>query len=98
MKRHAPPGLPWGCPYPAVGIQRALESAIGLPSRSTSASWMLAFLMPAEVSRYFTMTLLRVLCGFRTYAGGSPASTRHRPELILTRVLVYNIEHRYRTY
>ncbi|GAA5023171.1 hypothetical protein GCM10025734_80070 [Kitasatospora paranensis] len=37
MKRHAPPGLPMGCPYPAVGMQSALESAIGLPRRSTSA-------------------------------------------------------------
>src|SRR5256714_11627992 len=51
MKRHAPPGLPWGCPYPAVGMQRALDSAIGLPSRSTSASWMLVFLIPADVRR-----------------------------------------------
>ena len=40
-----------GCPYIAVGMQRALHSAIGLPRRSTSALWMLAFLMPAEVSR-----------------------------------------------
>ena len=40
-----------GCPYVAVGMQRALDSAIGLPSRSTSASWMLVFLMPAEVRR-----------------------------------------------
>src|SRR6266540_1925981 len=58
MNRHAPPGLPWGCPYPAVGIQRALESAIGLPRRSTSVSWMLGFLMPAEVRRSF-MTAFR---------------------------------------
>src|SRR5215211_285736 len=35
----------------AVGMQRALASAIGLPSRSTSASWMLVFLMSADVSR-----------------------------------------------
>jgi hypothetical protein len=55
MKRHAPPGLPCGCPYPAVGMHRALESAIGLPRRSTSALRMLAFLIPAEVSRYFTV-------------------------------------------
>src|SRR5690242_1964998 len=53
MKRHAPAGLPNGDPYPAVGIQRALESAIGLPSRATSASWMLVFVMPADVSRSF---------------------------------------------
>src|SRR5215212_7718131 len=32
-------------------MQRALDSAIGLPRRSTSASWMLAFLMPEEVRR-----------------------------------------------
>jgi hypothetical protein len=40
-----------GCPYDAVGMQRALDSAIGLPRRSTSALWMLLFLMPAEVRR-----------------------------------------------
>jgi hypothetical protein len=40
-----------GCPYAAVGMQRALESAIGLPRRSTSASLMLVFLMPADVRR-----------------------------------------------
>src|SRR6188472_4725792 len=57
MNRHAPPGLPMGCPYPAVGIQRALDSAIGLPRRSMSASRMLGFVMPAEVSRYFMMNL-----------------------------------------
>src|SRR5215467_2749767 len=51
MKRHAWPGWAWGCPYVPVGMQRALESAIGLPSSSTSASWMLGFLMPAEVRR-----------------------------------------------
>jgi hypothetical protein len=32
-------------------MQRALDAAIGLPKRPTSASWMLAFLMPAEVRR-----------------------------------------------
>src|SRR3954449_923016 len=61
MKRHAPAGLPWGCPYPAVGIQRALESAIGLPRRSTSASWMLGFLMPADVSSNRIMPSLGAL-------------------------------------
>ena len=55
MKRHALTGPTWGCPYPAVGMQRALDSAIGLPSRSTSALWMLAFLMPADVSRSFML-------------------------------------------
>src|SRR4051812_17722931 len=53
MKLHAAPGLTWGCPYAAVGIQRALELAIGLPSMPTSALWMLAFLIPADVRRSF---------------------------------------------
>ena len=44
-----------GCPYAAVGMQRALDSAIGLPSRSTSASRMLAFLTPADVRRSFML-------------------------------------------
>jgi hypothetical protein len=42
-----------GCPYNAVGMQRASDSVIGLPSSSTSAFSMLAFLMPAEVRRNF---------------------------------------------
>jgi len=45
------PGPTMGCPYIAVGMQRALDSAIGLPSSSTSAFSMLVFLMPADVSR-----------------------------------------------
>src|SRR6476659_5413326 len=49
------PGPTQGCPYIAVGMQRALDSPIGLPSRSISASWMLAFLMPADVRRSFTL-------------------------------------------
>ena len=54
MNCHAfSPGPTQGCPYIAVGMQRALDSLIGLPSRSTSASWMLAFLMPADVRRSF---------------------------------------------
>src|SRR4029079_15337743 len=54
MNGHAfSPGPTQGCPYIAVGMQRALDSLIGLPSRSTSASWMLAFLMPADVRRSF---------------------------------------------
>src|SRR5262245_2333819 len=51
MKSQALPGPAIGCAYDAVGMQRAFDSAIGLPSRSTSAAWMLAFLMPAEVRR-----------------------------------------------
>jgi len=56
MNRHATPGVR-GCPYAAVGMQRALDSAIGLPSRSTSASRMLVFMMPAEVRRNFMLPL-----------------------------------------
>ena len=60
-----------GCPYDAVGMQRALDSAIGLPSRSTSALWMLVFLMPADVRRSFMMPLL--VTAIR--ADGLPSST-----------------------
>src|SRR5215469_8410981 len=62
MKFHARvPGPTQGCPYIAVGMHRAVESAIGLPSSSTSALWMLVFLMPAEVRRYFMMPVLLTL-------------------------------------
>jgi hypothetical protein len=44
--------------YTAVGMQRALDSAIGLPSRSTSAWWMLVLLIPADVRRNLIMPLL----------------------------------------
>src|SRR6188472_622616 len=47
------PGPAMGCPYMAVGMQRALDSAIGLPSRSTSASRMLGFVTPPAVRRSF---------------------------------------------
>src|SRR5258708_37221371 len=57
MNRHAWPA-PLGLAYSAVGMQRALDSAIGLPSRSTSALWMLVFLMPAEVRSNLTLPLL----------------------------------------
>src|SRR4029078_11050501 len=63
MNRHARSGVTCGCPYPAVGMQRALHSAIGLPSRSMSALWMLMFLMPAEVRRYFMVPLLADVMG-----------------------------------
>src|SRR5215212_8363249 len=53
MKFHALGGPAMGCPYDAVGMHSALDSAIGLPSSSTSASWMLAFLIPADVRRNF---------------------------------------------
>src|SRR5258706_8733543 len=44
-------------------MMRALHSAIGLPSRLTSALWMLGFLMPLDVSRNFMMPLLADLMG-----------------------------------
>src|SRR5215213_4341254 len=50
MNRHARAAPP-GKASVAVGMQRALDSAIGLPRRSTSALWMLVFLMPAGVRR-----------------------------------------------
>src|SRR6476619_7261916 len=55
MHRHAWRGPAQGCPYNAVGMQRASHSAVGLPSSSTSASWMLGFLMPADVRRSFKL-------------------------------------------
>src|SRR6266852_7683015 len=57
MNRHAWKA-PSGRAYTAVGMQRALDSAIGLPSRSTSALWMLVFLMPAEVRRNLMLHFL----------------------------------------
>src|ERR1044072_2611014 len=46
MNRHGPPGSASGAPYPAVGMHRALDSAIGLPRRSTNASWVRAVFAP----------------------------------------------------
>src|SRR5215207_5474997 len=54
-KRQAEAGVQLGWPYSAVGMHRAVESAIGLPSRSTSASRMLAFVTPPDVSSSFKM-------------------------------------------
>ncbi len=53
-KRQAEAGPHIGWPYCAVGMQRALQSAIGLPSSSTNAAWMLGFFTPADVSSSFT--------------------------------------------
>ncbi|GAA2757621.1 hypothetical protein GCM10009872_29810 [Actinopolymorpha rutila] len=47
------PGPTEGCPYIPVGMHRALESAIGLPSKSTRASRMLVFVTPPDVRRSF---------------------------------------------
>jgi hypothetical protein len=43
----------------AVGMKRALDSAIGLPSSWTSASEMLGLLMPEEVRRSFMKPFLQ---------------------------------------
>ena len=54
MNRHGPaPGPTEGWAYIAVGMHRALDSAIGLPSSSTSASSMLWFVTPPDVSNSF---------------------------------------------
>ena len=50
-RTEAGPHIGW--PHCAVGMQRALESAIALPSRSTNASRMLGFVTPPEVRRSF---------------------------------------------
>src|SRR6185437_10101128 len=58
MNRHAPAQAmrgPYIDPCIAVGMQRALDSLIGLPRRSSSVSRMLAFLMPADVRRSFIL-------------------------------------------
>ena len=39
-----------GCPYMAVGMHRAVDSAIGLPRSSTSASRMLAFCRSSQAA------------------------------------------------
>src|SRR6476469_7294305 len=58
MNRRAAPGPAMGCPYAAVGMQRALDSAIGLHRRSASALWLLLCLMPADVRRSIIMPFL----------------------------------------
>src|SRR5690242_6737158 len=47
-------------------MTRALDSAVGLPSRLTSALWMLVFLMPADVSSNLMQPLLASLEPLRT--------------------------------
>jgi integrase len=67
MNRHPWRGPAMGCPYNAVGMQRASDSALGLFSSSTSASWMLA--LPAQVGFLASMshelrTPLNAISGF----------------------------------
>src|SRR6476646_1424891 len=54
-------------------MHRAFASAIGLPSRSTSASLMLAFLIPADVRRN------RMLPPGAMVVGVLPTQTRQTP-------------------
>jgi hypothetical protein len=56
ITRHAAAGPPMA--YDPVGMHRALDSAIGLPSRSRSALWMLVLLTPAAVRSSFIMPFL----------------------------------------
>ena len=73
--------------YAAVGMQRALHSAIGLLRRPTRASWMLGFLMPADVRRNFIdapMLALWASCSLRPAPGRismetDGATKTHRP-------------------
>src|SRR4029453_15314865 len=46
MKFHALGGPAMGCPYDAVGMQRALDSAIGLPSRGARAAGVAGVFVP----------------------------------------------------
>src|SRR6476659_6035689 len=90
MNCHAfSPGPTQGWPYIAVGMQRALDSLIGLPSRSTSASWMLAFLMPADVRRSFIPppgvstadeNVLGLTDPYAVQTGGPPETHRLGPD------------------
>src|SRR6266480_4812699 len=59
-------------------MQRALDSAIGLPRRSTSASRMLLFLIPADVRRSFMLPP-------RVITAGEPFGPRADPYALETR-------------
>ena len=50
-RTEAGPHIGW--PHCAVGMQRAVESVIGLPNRSTSALRMLEFVIPPDVRSSF---------------------------------------------
>src|SRR5258706_15859264 len=59
-------------------MQRPLDSAIGLPRRSTSASRMLVFLIPADVRRSFMLPP-------RVITAGEPFGPRADPYALETR-------------
>src|SRR3954466_14519902 len=69
-----------GVPYEAVGMHRALESAIGLPSNPTSACSMLVLLMPPEVRRSFTGTPWLVVWTSCVLDETRRSGTNHRPD------------------
>jgi hypothetical protein len=51
------PGPTIGCPYWAVAMHSAVDSAIGLLRCLTSASRMLTFVIPPEVRRRFMVSI-----------------------------------------
>jgi hypothetical protein len=53
MNRHTPNGVDCGCPYAAVGMHKALHSAIDLPTKLESASRREGLVIPADVSSNF---------------------------------------------
>jgi hypothetical protein len=55
-------------------MQSAADSAISLPNRPTSASWMLAFLIPAEVRSSLKMPSLSIAAKTPEAAENHPAS------------------------
>src|SRR3954470_14168132 len=79
MNSHAlTPGPTHGCPYIAVGMQRALASLIGFPRRSTSALSMLWFVMPADVRRSVMHPPAVVVRGEKSWARAVLHGSRDR--------------------
>src|SRR5262249_21234545 len=78
---HTRSGVTIGCPYIAVGMQSALDSAKGLPRSSSSAFSMLGFLMPADVSRSFNGSTPFARTSMEAQTGDGLESHRNRPAL-----------------
>jgi hypothetical protein len=72
--RHAITAVLGSMPYIAVGMHKAVDSAMGLPSMSTSAARMLWLLTPPEVRSSFMTRLPRGLTSRRP-----PRRQRRRP-------------------
>src|SRR5690349_3839354 len=70
----APPGMA----YTAVGMQRALDSEIGLPSRSTRVLRMLSLEMAHEVSRNFMMVSFPIHEEPKVFSGPIACKTFYR--------------------